>query len=80
MESLAGAVGELELPEWRDALEREEDTEGPLAERLEGYEALGRELGIREGQALIVSGPGGTRTLQEGPTLAEAERAIEAVR
>jgi protein-disulfide isomerase len=80
MESLAGAVGELELPEWRAALEREEDAEGPIAQRLEGYEELGRELGIRAGQALIVTGPGGTRTLQEGPTLAEAERAIEAVR
>lgn len=80
MGSLAGSVGEIELPEWRRAMEREEDAEGPIAERLEGYEELGSELGIRTGQALIVSGPEGTRTLQDDPTLAEAERAIEAVR
>lgn len=80
MGSLAGSVGEIELPEWRAVVEREEDAEGPIAERLEGYEELGRELGIRSGQALIASGPNGTRTLQDGPTLAEAERAIEAVR
>lgn len=80
MGSLAGSVGEIELPEWRRVMEREEDAEGPIAERLEGYEELGRELGIRTGQALIVSGPSGTRTLQDGPTPAEAERAIEAVR
>ena len=29
--------------------------------------------------AMIVSGPGGTRTLQDGPSLGQAERAIEAV-
>lgn len=80
MGSLAGSVGEIELPEWRRTMEREEDEEGPIAARLEGYEELGRELGIRTGQALIVSGPNGTRTLQDGPSLAEAERAIEAVR
>ena len=80
MESLAGSIGELELPEWRAALDREEDAEGPIAERLEGYEELGRKLGIRAGQALVVTGPGGTRILQEGPTLAESEQAIEAVR
>ena len=80
MGSLAGSVGEIELLEWRGVMEREEDAEGPIAERLEGYEELGRELGIRTGQALIVSGPNGTRTLQDGPSLAAAERAIEAVR
>ena len=39
----------------------------------------GRDLGIRTGQAAIVSGPSGTRTLQDGPSLAEIEAAIEAV-
>ena len=80
MESLAGSIGELEVVEWRQVLDREADAAGPLEERLEGYEELGRELGTREGQALVVSGPGGTRTLQEGASLAEAERAIETVR
>jgi protein-disulfide isomerase len=80
MGSLAGSVGEIELPGWREVMEREEDAEGPIAERLEGYEELGRELGIRSGQALIVSGPAGARALQDGPSPAEAARAIEAVR
>ena len=47
---------------------------------LEGYNELGTDLGIRAGQAMIVSGPGGTRTLQEGPTSAEIEAAIAAAR
>jgi protein-disulfide isomerase len=78
--SLAGSIGELEVPEWEATLDSQGGTGGPIAERLEGYEELGRDLGIRVGQALIVSGPGGTRTLQEDPELSEIERAIEAVR
>ncbi|MEX2449198.1 MAG: thioredoxin domain-containing protein [Solirubrobacterales bacterium] len=80
MSSFAGSIEELDIPAWEAALDRRGDVGGPIAERLERYEALGRELGIRVGQALVVSGPGGTRILQEGPSLAEAEAAIAAVR
>ena len=48
-------------------------SDGAISKRLEGYEELGRDLGIRTGQATIVSGPSGTRTLQDGPSLAEIE-------
>ena len=79
MASLAGSIGELNVPEWQEYLDREGGSGGPIAKALEGYEDLGSQLGIRVGQALIVSGPDGTRTLQDGPSLAQAERAIEAV-
>lgn len=79
LESLAASVGELDVPEWRRALERGRRAGSPIARRLQGYEELGRGLGIRAGQATIVSGPGGTRTLQDGPGLAQIERAIAAV-
>lgn len=79
MSSLAGSIGELEVTEWREDLDREGGAGGPIAERLEGYDELGSELGIRAGQAMIVSGPGGTRILQDAPTLAQVERAIAAV-
>ncbi|MGE5407746.1 MAG: hypothetical protein ACM3NV_03960, partial [Syntrophothermus sp.] len=61
------------------ALEENGKPGGTIAQRLEGYEDLGRRLGIRYGQAMIVSGPNGTQTLQEGPTLAEVKEAIAAV-
>ena len=77
--SLAGAIGELNVPEWQQYLDDEGGSGGEIATRLEGYEDLGTQLGIRAGQALIVSGPGGTRTLQDGPSLAQAERAIDSV-
>jgi len=80
LESLAVGVERLELPEWRAALEEElERTEGPIAQRLDGYEELGRDLGIRVRQAVIVTGPEGTRTLQDGAGLAEIEAAIAEV-
>ena len=78
--SLAGSIGELDVAEWREYLERESGDDGAIGMALEGYEELGRGLGIRTGQAAIVSGPNGTRTLQDAPTLAEIEAAIEAVR
>ena len=59
MASLAGSIGELDLLEWQDYLDDEGGTGGAIATRLEGYEDLGSELGIRTGQAMIVSGPGG---------------------
>jgi Thioredoxin len=80
MASIAGSIGELNVPEWQEYLDREGGSEGEIATTLEGYEDLGTSLDIRAGQAMIVSGPRGTRTLQDGPSLARAERAIEAVR
>jgi protein-disulfide isomerase len=77
--SVAGGVEELDPREWEDDLERKGLSGGPIAERLERQEELGRDLGIRSGQAMIVTGPGGTRTLQEGPSLPEVEKAIEEV-
>jgi len=79
MESLAGSIGELNIPEWEADLEREVGGDGPVAKRLEAYDELGTELGIRTKPAAIVSGPDGTRTLQDGPPLGRLERAIEEV-
>jgi protein-disulfide isomerase len=79
MASLAGSIGELEVLEWQQYLDNNNGSGGPIATKLEGYEDLATSLGIRAGQALIVSGPNGARTLQEGPSLSQAERAIKAV-
>jgi protein-disulfide isomerase len=78
--SIAGAVEELEAPEWETALETGLESDSAMSERLAGYEELGNDLGIRIGQAAVVTGAAGTQTLQEGPSLAEIERAIREVR
>jgi protein-disulfide isomerase len=79
LESIAGGVEELNGPEWEADLEENGAPGGPIAKRLEGYEELGSDLGIRVRQAAIVSGPNGTKTLQDGPKLAQIEQAIEEV-
>jgi protein-disulfide isomerase len=79
MDSLAGAIGNLNVPEWEEYLEDNSGSGGAIATRLEGYDTLGTDLGIRTRPALIVSGPDGTRTLQDGPPLASIERAIAEV-
>lgn len=77
--SVAASVEELEGEEWERDLEANGTSGGPIDKRLEGYEKLGRDLKIRTGQGMVVSGPGGTVTLQEGPSLSEVEAAIAEV-
>ncbi|MEX2105984.1 MAG: thioredoxin domain-containing protein [Solirubrobacterales bacterium] len=79
LDSVAAGVEELNGPEWEAALEENGGPGGPIARRLEGYEELGRDLGIRTRQAAIVTGPNGTITLQDGAALGEIERAIAEV-
>ena len=79
LDSVAGGVEELNFPEWKQDLEKNGKDGGPIAKRLESYEETGQDLGIRTGQAAIVSGPSGTQTLQDSPKLGEIEGAIEAV-
>ncbi|HEX5928869.1 MAG TPA: thioredoxin domain-containing protein [Solirubrobacterales bacterium] len=78
--AIAAGIEELDYPKWKEDLEKNGAPGGPISERLAGYEELGRDLGIRTGQATIVTGPDGTRTLQDGAGLAEVERAIAEVR
>jgi protein-disulfide isomerase len=80
LDSVAGGIEELNEPEWLAYLEDNGGSDGAISQKLDGYEELGTGLGIRTRQAAIVSGPGGTRTLQDGPSLRQIEAAIEAVR
>jgi protein-disulfide isomerase len=77
--SVAGGVEELDLREWERDLEEKGLAGGEIEERLESQEELARGLEIRKGQGMIVNGPNGTVTLQEGPSLAEVEAAIAEV-
>jgi protein-disulfide isomerase len=79
LDSVAGGIEELNFPEWQEDLEKEGGPDGAISKRLEADEELGSGLGIRFGQAAIVSGPRGSRTIQDGATLGEMEKAIEEV-
>lgn len=79
LDSLAGAVEELEAEEWEQAFEEGKEPGSAMERSLKAQEELGAKLGIRYGIAMIVNGPGGAVTLQENPSLAEVEAAIEEV-
>jgi len=76
LDTVAGGIADLDLPQWEADLEDKGGADGAITKRLDGYEELGRDLGIRVRQAAIVSGPNGTITLQDGASLAEIEKAI----
>jgi protein-disulfide isomerase len=76
LDTVAGGIADLDLPLWEADLEEKGGADGEITRRLDGYEELGRNLGIRVRQAAIVSGPNGTITLQDGASLAEIEKAI----
>lgn len=80
LDSVAGGIEELNEPEWQEYLEENGGPNGAISKRLQGYDELGESLGIRTGQAMILNGPHGTQTLQDSPSLAEIEAAIEAVK
>jgi len=77
--SIAGSIPELDVPAWRDYL-RSEDGAAEIRKRLARYEELGANLGIRAQPAAIITGPTGTRTLQDSPDLVQISAAIDAVR
>ena len=79
LDTVAGGIADLDLPKWESDLEEEGGADGAITRRLDGYEELARNLGIRYRQAAIVSGPNGTITLQDGASLAEIEQAIAEV-
>jgi protein-disulfide isomerase len=79
LESMAASIGELDVPEWHQYLDEHGGSGGAIAKKLEGDEKEGTQLGIRTEMAMILTGPHGTRTLQDGPRLREVEAAIAAV-
>jgi protein-disulfide isomerase len=78
--AIAGSIPELDVPQWRDYLDANGRAGGPIQRKLAGYDKTATDLGIRAQPAAIVSGPNGSRTLQDSPDLGQIRAAIEAVR
>jgi protein-disulfide isomerase len=68
------------VPEWEDDVERGLEEGSAIQRRLGANERLGRELGVRAAPAAFVDGPRGNRLLQDSPSPARIEAAVEAVR
>ena len=68
---VAGAVPQLEVEEWESAYASPESEEAVRADAM-----LASELELPAEPAVVVDGPGGTRTLTESPSLEEIEAAL----
>lgn len=76
LERVAGAVPgpRFELERWR------RDREDPeVSERVQADAELAAELRLPAEPAAVVDGPGGTRQLEQGPSVEEIERAVAEV-
>ena len=74
LREVAGAVPQLEVAEWEAAYAESESEEAVRADAM-----LASELELPAEPAVVVEGPGGTRTLTESPSLEEVEAAIAAL-
>jgi protein-disulfide isomerase len=79
LQSIASSIQELQLGDWQHALAAGLKADSGIRGRLDSYAQIGTDLGIRARPAAIVSGPHGTRTLQDGPSLGQIQAAIAAV-
>ncbi len=79
LESIANSIGELDVPKWKDDFAAGGGEDGAITKRLEAQDETARGLGLRAEPSAIVTGPSGTETLQDSPTLNQIEKAIQAV-
>jgi hypothetical protein len=77
---LAESIERVELPIWEEDFRQGFDPESATTRRLEEYDKVAIDLGLRAEPAMVVAGPSGTRVLQDSPDLAEVRSAIAAVR
>lgn len=73
-DALRGASRDFETEEWERAFSSPEAQDAPRADN-----ELATELRLPAQPALVITGPGGSETLEDAPSLAEAEAAIERV-
>jgi protein-disulfide isomerase len=80
LRSIAGAIPELEVAEWLSDYEDGLERDSAVRRRLAADEGLASQLEIRAEPAVYVEGPSGDRLLQDSPSAARIESAVEAVR
>ena len=77
---LAESIERIELPLWRRDYRRGLEPDSEVTRRLEDYDKVAIDLGLRAAPAMVVAGPSGTEVLQDSPDLATVRQAIDTVR
>jgi protein-disulfide isomerase len=79
LESLAGSIAELDVPKWEQDFADGGGAGGSITSKLEAQDEVARGLGLRAQPSAIVSGPGGTETLQDSPSQQQLREAVARV-
>jgi protein-disulfide isomerase len=79
LRDVAGAILELDVEQWTDDYREGLEEDSAIRRRLAASEELGQELEIRAEPAVFIDGPRGNRLLQDSPSAARIEAAVEAV-
>ncbi len=75
LEDVGSAIPNFDLDAWKAARDSSE-----VADRVEADATLAAEYGLRvEGPSIVVSGPGGTKVLQDSPSTQDVDAAVSAV-
>jgi protein-disulfide isomerase len=80
LQTIAGAIGGLDVAQWRDDLDQGLEPDSAMRARLERDGLLAGQLDVRARPAALVVGPRGSELLQESPSLTEIEAALDSVR
>jgi protein-disulfide isomerase len=70
----------VELPIWRRDYRAGLEPDSEVTQRLEDYDKVAIDLGLRAAPAMVVAGQSGTKVLQDSPDLATVRQAINTVR
>jgi protein-disulfide isomerase len=79
LDSIAASIGELDIEQWEQDFVDGGRPDGVITKSIEAQDEVARGLGLRAAPSAIVSGPVGTETLQDGPTLDEILAAVNRV-
>lgn len=79
LRDIAASVPEMDVLLWEQDFEEALDPDSEVMERLAAQGQLARGMGLRAQPSAVVTGPGGTETLQDSPTLEQIEAAIDRV-
>ncbi len=80
LQDLAEAIERMDLAVWKADYEAGIEPDSDVVTRLEEQDKLAIDLELRAAPALVISGPGGTRVLQDAPDPATIESTIAEVR
>ncbi len=79
LDSVAASIEELDVPQWEKDFAAGGGADGSITADLREQDKVAQDLGLRKKASVIINGPNGTETLEDGPSLDAIRDAIDKV-